>query len=312
MRLREAARAQLIFSFRKILKPMIRILLRAGVPYLEFREVLKGAYVEAAVRDGIRGLQGPMTRMILSDYTGVPLADINRFIDDDSLLAPPEGTNEAIITEVLHIWCTDSFYIGPYGLPLELDLDETPGKNLTTLVYRADPMANPKAILDDMIEYGIVKKVGVHHYRALSRSNVFSDIMSPQALEYFGRTITDLANTMEYNIGAEGAARRLQRSVVADGGLPEYAMPEFELLIKDKVQKLLLDVDDWLSSNRPHWVQPDRMIQTGLTTFHYITEMYDSTPLSELYNHEDGSPRFPTWTGKPVSILGATNQTKTA
>ncbi len=55
MRLREAARAQLIFSFRKILKPMIRILLRAGIPYLEFREVLKGAYVEAAVRDGIRG-----------------------------------------------------------------------------------------------------------------------------------------------------------------------------------------------------------------------------------------------------------------
>ncbi len=42
MRLREAAWAQLIFSFRKILKPMIRILLRAGIPYLEFREVLKG------------------------------------------------------------------------------------------------------------------------------------------------------------------------------------------------------------------------------------------------------------------------------
>ena len=54
MRLREAAHAQLIFSFRKILKPLIRILLRAGIPYLEFREVIKGAYVEAAVRDGIR------------------------------------------------------------------------------------------------------------------------------------------------------------------------------------------------------------------------------------------------------------------
>ena len=89
MRLREAARAQLIFSFRKILKPMIRILLRAGIPYLEFREVLKGAYVEAAVRDGIRGHDGPLTRSMLSDYTGVPLADVNRFIDDPSILAPP-------------------------------------------------------------------------------------------------------------------------------------------------------------------------------------------------------------------------------
>ena len=143
MRLREAAREQLVFSFRKILKPMIRILLRAGIPYLEFREVVKGAYVEAAVRDGIRGHTGPLTRAILADHTGVPVADVNRFIDDPSLLAPPESTNQAIITEVLHIWCTDSHYIGPYGLPLELDLEETPGRNLTTLDVQSGSNSQP-------------------------------------------------------------------------------------------------------------------------------------------------------------------------
>ena len=294
MRLREAAREQLVFSFRKILKPMIRILLRAGIPYLEFREVVKGAYVEAAVRDGIRGHAGPLTRAILADHTGVPIADVNRFIDDPSLLAPPESTNEAVITEVLHIWCTDSFYIGPYGLPLELDLDQTPGRNLTTLIYKADPAANPKSVLQDMVEYGIVKPVGVHHYRALARINLSNDIMSPQALEYFGRTITDLANTLVHNIGATGT-RRLQRSVVADGGLPEYALPEFEALIKDKVQKVLVDIDDWLSANRPLWVEPAKMVQTGLTTFHYITEPYDSTPLAS-YQPPDLNPfRFAPW-----------------
>lgn len=294
MRLQEAARAQLIFSFRKILKPMIRILLRAGVPYLEFREVLKGAYVEAAVRDGIRGHVGPVTRTMLADHTGVPLADVNRFVDDPSVLAPPESTNEAIITGVLHIWCTDSHYIGPYGLPLELDLEETPGRNLTTLIYKADPTANPRVILQDMVEYGIVKPVGVRHYRAVARINFSNDIMSPQALEYFGRTITDLANTLVHNIGASGA-RRLQRSVVADGGLPEYALPEFEALIRDKVQKLLVDVDDWLSANRPHWVEPAKMVETGLTAFHYITEPYDGTPLASIQPAETHTMRFAPW-----------------
>lgn len=294
MRLQEAARAQLIFSFRKILKPMIRILLRASVPYLEFREVVKGAYVEAAVRDGIRGHNGPLTRAILADHTGVPLADVNRFIDDSSVLAPPESTNEAIITEVLHLWCTDSHYIGPYGLPLELDLEETPDRNLTTLIYKADPTANPKTILQDMVEYGIVKPVGVRHYRALARVNFSNDIMSPQALEYFGRTITDLANTLVHNIGATGA-RRLQRSVVADGGLPEYALPEFEALIREKVQKLLVDIDDWLSANRPHWVESAKMVETGLTAFHYVTEPYDSTPLSSLQPPEAHPLRFVPW-----------------
>jgi hypothetical protein len=299
MRLREAARAQLIFSFRKILKPLIRILLRAGIPYLEFREVIKGAYVEAAVRDGIRGHKGPITRAMLSDYTGVSLADVNRFIDDDSLLAPPQTTNEAIITEVLHIWCTDSFYLGPYGMPLELDLEETAGRNLTTLIYQADPTADPKVILSDMVEYGIVKQVGAHHYRATSRSNLYTDIMTPQALEYFGRTITDLANTLEHNIGAPSSAKRLQRSVVADGGMPEYALPEFEALLKDKVQKLLVDVDDWLSANKAHWVEPGRVVHTGLTAYHYITQSYEHIPLSALQPQDANKDRFRAWLGTP-------------
>lgn len=298
MRLREAARAQLIFSFRKILKPMIRILLRAGIPYLEFREVLKGAYVEAAVRDGIRGHHGPLTRTMLSDYTGVPLADVNRFIDDDALLAPPESTNAAVITEVLHIWGTDQEYLGPYGLPLELDLEETPGKNLSTLIFRADPTANPRVILRDMIDNEIVKPVGERHYRAVARSFLLPDIMTPQALEYFGKTITDLANTIEFNMKVEGDTKRLQRSVVADGGLPDYALPEFEALLKEKVQKLLLDVDDWLSNNKIYWTAPGRIVQTGLTAFHYVTETYDSRPLS-MFQERKPADACVAWMGKP-------------
>ena len=220
------------------MKPLIRILLRAGIPYLEFREVIKGAYVEAAVRDGIRGHKGSITRAMLSDYTGVSLADVNRFIDDDSLLAPPDTTNAAVITEVLHIWGTDPDYLGPYGLPLELDLEETPGRNLSTLVFRADPTADPRIVLRDMIENEIVKPVGERHFRASARSFLLPDIMTPQALEYFGRTITDLANTIEFNMKTDGESKRLQRSVVADGGLPDYALPEFEALLKEKVQKL--------------------------------------------------------------------------
>jgi hypothetical protein len=309
MRLREAARAQLIFSFRKILKPMIRILLRAGIPYLEFREVLKGAYVEAAVRDGIRGHQGPLTRSMLSDYTGVPLADVSRFIDDDALLAPPESTNATVITEVLHIWSTDQEYLGPYGLPLELDLEETPGKNLSTLIYRADPTANPNVVLRDMIENEIVKPVGERHYRAVARSFLLPDIMTPQALEYFGKTITDLANTIEFNMKVEGDEKRLQRSVVADGGLPDYALPEFEALLKEKVQKLLLDIDDWLSNNKIHWTQPGRIVQTGLTVFHYITDSYDSRPLS-MFQERKPSDLRPAWLGKPEKISPKANQSK--
>lgn len=296
MRLRDAARAQLIFSFRKILKPMIRILLRAGIPYLEFREVLKGAYVEAAVRDGIRGHQGPLTRAMISDYTEVPLADVNRFIDDVRLLAPPEPTNWGVIAEVMHIWSTDQEYLGPYGLPLELDLRETAGKNLSVLIFRADPTANPDAVLRDMVDWGVVKPLGHRHFRVTARSMLFSDVLTPQALEYFGRTITDLANTIVHNMKVDGD-KRLQRSVLADE-LPDYVLPEFEALLKDKVQRLLLDIDDWLSSNKAHWTEPGKMVPTGLTVFHHITEPDDTSPLAALMGR--GAEDTPyAWTGRP-------------
>ena len=94
--------------------------------------------------------------------------------------------------------------------------------------------------------------------------------------------------------------KRLQRSVLADE-LPEYVLPEFEALLKDKVQKLLLDVDDWLSSNKVHWTEPGRLVPTGLTVFHHITEPDDSTPLGALMERRsEDVPRA--WTAAPEDL----------
>src|SRR5690606_10266824 len=137
--------------------------------------------------------------------------------------------------------------------------------------------------------------VGSRHYRVTARSMLFADVLTPQALEYFGRTITDLANTIVHNMKADGP-KRLQRSVLADE-LPEYVLPEFEALLKERVQKLLLDIDDWLSSNKVHWTEPARLVPTGLTVFHHVTEPDDVRPLSVLL--ERGSSECPAaWTAR--------------
>jgi hypothetical protein len=269
------------------------------VTYLEFREVLKGAFVESAVRDGIRGHQGPLTRLLIADYTEVPLADVNRFVDDPKLLAPPDATNLEVIAEVMHIWSTEQAYLGPYGLPIELDLESTPGKNLTVLTYRADPTANPKAVLRDMIDWGVVRPIGKRHYRVMARSMLFGDVLTPQALEYFGKTMTDLANTILHNMKPENQdKKRVQRSVLADD-LPDYALPEFEFLLKDRVQKLLLEIDDWLSNNRMHWTEPGKLVPTGPTVFHHLAEVEDISPLSEFMDSGSRDNRV-AWVSKPA------------
>ncbi|MFM1886690.1 MAG: hypothetical protein RL026_1847, partial [Pseudomonadota bacterium] len=113
-------RAHLIHAFRKVLRPLVKILVRAGVRYDEFIEVIKGVYVESAIRDGV-GHDGPLTRARVAIMTGVPRRDVDRYIDDETLLAAPPPTRASIITEVLHLWNTDPQYLGPYGLPMEID-----------------------------------------------------------------------------------------------------------------------------------------------------------------------------------------------
>ncbi len=53
------SRDQLLHSFRRVLRPLIRVLIRSGVRYDEFLELVRGVYVESAVRDGLGDTANP-------------------------------------------------------------------------------------------------------------------------------------------------------------------------------------------------------------------------------------------------------------
>ena len=273
----DTARAHLIHAFRKVLRPLVKILIRAGVRHDEFVEVIKGVYVEAAVRDGT-GQAGPLTRSRVALATGVPRRDVDRYIDNEALLTPPAPTHATTLTEVLHIWNTDPRYLGPYGVPLEIDFDTTPGRRFTELVRRADPVADAVMVLDDLVRSGVVVMSGERYLKVTSRSYVIADLLSPQALEYFGATISNLARTLEHNMVTEAERKLLQRSVIADRGLPKALLPEFEGYVKARAQQMLAEVDDWLGQRAgPDFEPDDTTVGTGVTVFHYV----ENTPERE-------------------------------
>lgn len=276
----DEARSHLFHAFRKVLRPLVKILIRAGVRHDEFAEVIKGVYVESAIRDGI-GRDGPLTRARVSLTTGVPRRDVDRYIDNDSLLKPPPPTHTTTLTEVLHLWHTDPVYLGPYGIPLEIDFDSTPGRNFVELVRRASPHAEATEVFGDLLRSGAVVRSGEHFIKVLSRHYVVSDLLSPQALENFGSAMGNLARTLEHNLGIEGGRKLLQRSVIADRGLAASQMEEFEAYVKARVQQMLEDVDDWLGKNSTQ--NPDSNVNTvgtGVTVFHYVESSNNSEPLS--------------------------------
>ena len=274
----DTARIHLLHAFRKVLRPLVKILIRSGVRYDEFSEVIKGVYIESAIRDGL-GRAGPLTRSRVSLVTGITRADVDRFVDDEGLLGSPPATFATTLTEVIHLWNTDPKYLGPFGVPLEIDFDVTPGRCFADLVVRASADVPPALVLEELVRTGVVVLSG-RYLKVVSRSYVMADLMSPQALEYFGKTLASLADTLEFNMREIGDRKRLQRSVVADRGLPLAQMPAFDIFLKAKVQQMLTDVDDWIGQHSAKWETEDGgLIATGLTAFHYVepTEKADMT-----------------------------------
>src|SRR5262245_45541752 len=136
--MQDSSRQPLMYAFRRVLRPLIRILVRSGVRYDEFLELVRGVYVESAIRDGIVETERP-TRAKISLSTGVLRRDVDRFIDNDGALPAAPKTLTATLDKVLNKWHTNPQYVGPYGIPLELEIRANRSRSFTELLLSVDP-----------------------------------------------------------------------------------------------------------------------------------------------------------------------------
>lgn len=282
------ARAHLLQAFRRVLRPLVKLLIRAGVRFDEFCETVKGVYVESAVRDGL-GPLGKGTRARIAFVTGIARRDVDRYIDDPSLLEGPRPTDSKTITEVLHLWHTDPQYQGPYSLPLEMDFYRQRGHSFTELVRRVNPVSDPVAVLDELLRAGVVSGSMDRSVKVRSRSYVVPEALSAPMLEHLGSTLANLASTIEFNIATEGDDKLLERSVFADRGLPERIIPRFDAFLRKHVNKLMVDIDDWLgelAKNEPEALEGPNRVDTGLTLFHYVRSQKPPPPMRDLIGRE--------------------------
>jgi hypothetical protein len=275
-----SSRDQLLYSFRRVLRPLIRILIRSGVRYDEFLDLVKGVYVESAARDGL-GDNARATRAKISISTGVPRRDVDRFIDNDGALPVAPRTLTKTLAEILNLWHTDPQFVGPYGIPLELEVRGQKNRCFTDLVKAVDIGANPSLVLDELIRLRTVVWSGDTHVRTVSRAFIPVEAMSPAQLEFFGNALTRLAGTLQYNLDRANTGKRLERSVQSDRGLPIDVVPVFEKHVRERVTELLTDLDNWLSPYSAQ-VKPGVEIQkVGLAVFQFVDPAPDTASLKE-------------------------------
>jgi hypothetical protein len=277
---------QLLYALRRVLRPIIRILIRAGVRFDEFAELARGVYVESAIRDGLDHASH-LTRSRVSVVTGLTHQQVSYYVDNDGALPSASPTLAGVLIEVLQKWHTDPQYVGPYGIPLELEFEVSSGRCFRSLVAMVDPTVSPGIVLEELLRVGSVTYSGEKHFRAVSRY-FMPEAMSPQQVEYFGNTLTRLAQTLEFNMNPRNSEKRLERVVMADRGLPPEVLPQFASYARERANEFLVDLDDWLTpySNADDSDSSPR-VATGLNVFLYVDPPSENQSLDSLVQTTD-------------------------
>lgn len=255
--------------------------MRAGVRYDDVLELLRRVFVESAVRDGL-GDGVPLTRSRVSISTGVPRRDVDRFIDKEDDPPPVGKSMTRTLMEVLHRWHTDPQFVGPYGIPLELEMNSPKGRSFRELVHFVNPSVGAQDALDELVRLNAVVSSGETHFRAVSRVLIPVEEMSAAQLEFFANALTRLADTVQFNLDPKNSSKRLEQSVISDHGLPKEIVPVFEKYVRERVMELLVEIDNWLSpystKESPHAEPAERI---GVAVYQFVDRPADRQPLKD-------------------------------
>lgn len=266
----ESYRAQLIHTFRTVLRPLVRILFRAGVRFDEFIELLRGIYVEITIRDAMDAGKRISTGRI-SILSGVARRDVERLVTSDEWLQVPKPTDVAALAAILHRWHTDSTFLGPYGVPLELPITGQSGRNFTDLVEGSPIPMEPRSAYEQLLAAKMMVKSGDTHVKVLSRTFVSPEPLSAEMVEHFGTAMRNLASTLDFNMTPAKTTKRIERSVFPDDGLPNEFLEEYDAFVRERAQQLISDVDDWLAAVARRPIRdPGARTNLGVSVYQYV------------------------------------------
>ena len=139
---------RLLDAIARVLKPLVRILLRNGVPSDALTELVRKVYVDVASTEfRLAGKRQTQSRIsVLTGLNRKEVARLTRTIADE---APQPESRRNRAAHVLSAWLRDPDFCDRKGDPLDLPL--TGAVSFTELVKRHSGDMKPRAVADELI-----------------------------------------------------------------------------------------------------------------------------------------------------------------
>jgi hypothetical protein len=263
-------------SVRKLLPPLVRILLRNGMAAKSFHELVKQAYVLVARHEfGIKGKQATISRIAI--LSGLTRKEVQTLLDTPRDREDPYGDEYNRAARVITGWLRDPDFGDGNGHPVSLRMT---GKRLSfsALVKRYSGDIPIRAMLDELLRVGAVKRLKDGRIGLVVRGYIPQKGMD-QRLAILGQDAADLITTIDYNLFGDTSRPRIQRKVMYDN-VPMESAEEFQAIAQARAQEMLEGLDRWLS-HRDRDVNPTvkgrGRVRVGLGVYHF-EERFDQDP----------------------------------
>jgi hypothetical protein len=229
----------------RILRSLVRLLLRNGIPYGTFADLAKRVYVDVAMEEfGIPGRK--QTRSRVSVITGLSRKEVLRVTrlprPDDA-----ETTNRYNrASRVIAGWVRDDRYGDGAGNPAALAL-EGDEADFASLVRKYSGDVPARAVLDELLRVGAAEKTGEGKVRLVARAYVPA-AGEAEKVGILGTDVSELVATIDHNLQAPPARAFFQRKAAYDN-VPEEAVEALRAEIAARAEAFLEKTDRRLAEN---------------------------------------------------------------
>ena len=148
--------AALVQALRRVLKPLVRLMLEKGITVQYLTEMLKSLYVEVAERE-FRIDDKPPTDSRISLMSGVHRKDVSRLRAELQAEAPAAPAVVSLGANLVAVWLGSPLYTDAAGQPLALPRFRSEGGDVSfeALVASVNSDIRSKVVLDEWLRLGV-------------------------------------------------------------------------------------------------------------------------------------------------------------
>ena len=249
----ETVKAAVMRAVLRLMEPLVRLLLEAGIGVGEFNKLAKMAYARAA-RDAQPEAVPNISRIAV--LTGIPRGEIAEILRRPEEYRTERERDMQRAERVLQGWWKDTDYHDSNGRPLKLPL-RGPRRSFAALVkrYAGDPRV--LTLLKELLRVKAIRRLPDGHLEVLSRTFVTAR-WDNTGIEMVGERVRDLLDTLVHNLRHPSSPRYARFVVNAE--LDPRFVP---LLLRDITQQseVLADTFQDALNDPERIVRPTRSAQ---------------------------------------------------